>query len=72
VKIAWAAGDTSRWWECDEEGPIDVPGIYWPTGAKYGFSLEALISAYETRGYHEDLATLTHVLAPQVEQRRQR
>ncbi|MGP0068713.1 MAG: hypothetical protein ACLQGP_34570 [Isosphaeraceae bacterium] len=49
--IAWAIGDTSRWWECDEEGPIDVPGVYWPTGAKYGFTLEALISAYETRGY---------------------
>jgi hypothetical protein len=49
--IAWAVGDTSRWWECDEEGPIDVPGVYWPEGAKYGFSLDALISAYETRGY---------------------
>jgi hypothetical protein len=46
--IAWAIGDISRWWECDEDGPIDVPGCYWPAGAKQGFGLDALISAYWT------------------------
>jgi hypothetical protein len=48
---AWAAGDTSRWWECDEEGPIDVPGVYWAEGAQYGFRLDASTNADETRGY---------------------
>jgi hypothetical protein len=49
--IAWAAGDPSQWWDCDEDGPIDIPGCYWPEGAKHGTHLDALISAYETRGY---------------------
>jgi hypothetical protein len=49
--IAWAAGDPTRWWECGEDGPIDEPGVYWPEGAKSGFGLEALISAYEAIGY---------------------
>ena len=38
--IAWAAGDTTRWWECGEDRPIDEPGVYWPAGARYGFGLE--------------------------------
>jgi hypothetical protein len=49
--IAWAVGDPTRWWECGEDGPIDEPGVYWPEGARYGFGLEALISAYELIGY---------------------
>lgn len=49
--IAWAAGDTTRWWECGEDGPIDEPGVYSPEGARYGFGLEALISAFEVIGY---------------------
>jgi hypothetical protein len=49
--IAWAAGDTSRWWECGEEGPIDEAGVYWPEGARFGFGLDALISAYEVMGF---------------------
>ena len=49
--IAWAAGDTSRWWECDMDGPLDRPGVYWPPDAKHGFGLDALISAYETLGF---------------------
>ena len=49
--IAWAAGDTTRWWECGEDGPIDEPGVYWPKGARHGFGLDALISAYEAIGY---------------------
>ncbi len=49
--IAWAAGDTTRWWECGEDGPIDEPGVYWPEGARHGFGLDALISAYEAIGY---------------------
>jgi hypothetical protein len=46
-----AAGDTSRWWECGSDGPIEEPGVYWPDGAKYGFGLEALISVYEVLGF---------------------
>ncbi len=49
--LAWAAGDTTRWWECGEDRPIDEPGLDWPEGAGCGFGLEALISAYEVIGY---------------------
>ncbi len=52
--IAWAAGDSTRWWECSEDGPIEEPGVYWPEGARYGFGLDALISAYERMGYELD------------------
>src|SRR5262245_24753302 len=49
--IAWAAGDTSQWWDCDEDGPIDLPGCDWPEGANHGVRLDALISVFETRSY---------------------
>jgi hypothetical protein len=49
--IAWATGDATRCWESGADGPIDEPGVFWPEGAKYGFGLEALISAYEVIGY---------------------
>jgi len=49
--IAWAAGDNTQWWECYEHGPVNSPGYYWPPGAKFGDSTEALVSAYETLGY---------------------
>lgn len=49
--IAWAMGDTTQWWECGRDGPIDEPGFYWPEGAEHGFGLQALINAYETMGF---------------------
>ncbi|MGA7500657.1 MAG: hypothetical protein WBX00_28340 [Isosphaeraceae bacterium] len=49
--IAWAAADETQWWECDTDGPINKPGCYWPPNAKHGVGIDALISAYETRGY---------------------
>jgi hypothetical protein len=38
--IAWAAGDTSRWWE---------PGIYWP--GPFGDDLAALAGLFAALGY---------------------
>ncbi len=38
--VAWAAGDTSRWWE---------PGIYWPGPA--GDDLAALVGIFVVLGY---------------------
>ena len=49
--IAWAVGDTSQWWECGENGPLEEPGIYWPPDALHSYDLDALISAYNTLGY---------------------
>jgi len=47
--IAYAAGDQSKWWE--------PPGLgfptYWPEKATKGYSLDALMSAFETLGYRE-------------------
>jgi hypothetical protein len=51
--IAWAAGETSRYW-----WPI---GGYWPDGVSRERTLDAFIKAFETKGYtvcddvtHED------------------
>ena len=49
--IAWAAGDTSHWGECGEDGPLEHPGVYWPPIAKHGYDLDALVSAYSTLGF---------------------
>jgi hypothetical protein len=49
--IAWAADDVTQWWECATDGPINEPGYYWPPNAIHGLGIDALISAYETRGY---------------------
>src|SRR6476661_5040408 len=36
--VAWAAGDTSRWW-----WPMDDPFHYWPDGAPLDDSVESLL-----------------------------
>jgi hypothetical protein len=44
--IAYAAGDETRKWEGYREG-----GYYWPSGAKEGHTLDALVSAFEQLQY---------------------
>jgi hypothetical protein len=46
--IAWAANDTSAWWE-----PFNGPGIYWPPGAPTDYSIWAYAAAFATLGYVE-------------------
>jgi hypothetical protein len=45
--IAWAAGDTQRWWEPDEDGDC-----YWPADAPREYSLNGYIRAFESLGYN--------------------
>lgn len=48
--IAFAAGDTTRWWE-----PLLEPGYYWPSGA-YGennYSVAALKRCFAEIGFEE-------------------
>jgi len=46
--IAWAAGDTFRWW-----WPIRRPGVnYWPKAPRLE-TIEAFIAAFETLGYRK-------------------
>lgn len=42
--IAWAAGDTSRWWQ---PGPL----YYWPAQAPQAITLESYRAAFELMGY---------------------
>jgi hypothetical protein len=44
--IAWAAGDSGRWWEPDEEA-----NDYWPPGAPRNYSIDAYIQAFESIGF---------------------
>lgn len=44
--IAWAAGDTSRWWWPDEFGLY-----YWPDTVPRHSTLDALIQAFGTLGF---------------------
>ena len=45
--IAWAAGDTTRWW-----WPVPLRGInYWPKGIPREETLEAFILAFGTLGF---------------------
>lgn len=45
--IAWATGDSNRWW-----WPIRMPGVnYWPKGAPREVTIDAFIAAYATCGY---------------------
>ncbi len=46
--IAWAAGDSERWWEPDSWGYY-----YWPSEAPRTYSLEAYIRAFESLGFVE-------------------
>ena len=44
--IAWAAGDSQRWWEPD---PMGI--AYWPPSAPREYSIEAYQRAFEAAGY---------------------
>ena len=44
--IAWAAGDTTRWWWPDEYGTG-----YWPPHAPRSESVEAFVAAFASLGY---------------------
>jgi hypothetical protein len=46
--IAWAAGDTARWWWPDLGGDM---GAFWPSGVPQEESLEAFAAAFATLGY---------------------
>ena len=46
--IAWAAEDTSSWWEPD---PMGI--YYWPPEVPRKYSIEAYRAAYESIGYKE-------------------
>jgi hypothetical protein len=44
--VAWAAGDTTRWW-----WPGDPLRTYWPEGVPRAETLEAFCAAFVTLGY---------------------
>ena len=44
--IAWAAGETTLWWEPDVNGDY-----YWPQGVLRDYTLDAYKAAYEILGY---------------------
>ena len=44
--LAWAAGETDRWWWPD---PMDA--AYWPAGARREETLPAFLAAYAALGY---------------------
>jgi hypothetical protein len=46
--VAWAAGDSSRWW-----WPVHPPQApyYWPSGIPNQITLESFILAFESLGY---------------------
>jgi len=44
--IAWAAGDTSRWW-----WPDSLESSYWPDDVQRSETLEAFVKAFETLSY---------------------
>src|SRR5437660_406471 len=44
--VAWAAGDTTRWW-----WPAESPFAYWPNGVEREESLTSFIRAFATLGY---------------------
>src|SRR5438876_8880982 len=47
--IAWAAGDTERWW-----WPLpEIAEVYWPAGAPRSETLDAFRAAFATLGYGE-------------------
>jgi hypothetical protein len=47
--VAWAAGDTLRWWWPDDS---NTPGgSYWPPGVPLQETLEAFRAAFATLGY---------------------
>ena len=44
--VAWAVNDDSRWWQ-----PSGAPHHYWPNDSYDDYSVEALITAYNSLGY---------------------
>lgn len=44
--VAWAAGDTKRWW-----WPAESPFAYWPAGVEREESLTSFIHAFAALGY---------------------
>jgi hypothetical protein len=47
--IAWAAGDTRRWWWPEDDPENDA--IYWPPGAALEETLDAFVAAFALLGY---------------------
>jgi hypothetical protein len=45
--IAWAAGDTQRWWWPER----DPDNGYWPEGVEAAVTLSAFVAAFMTLGY---------------------
>ena|SRR5712691_7417154 len=48
--IAFAAGDTQRWWEPPVDDVLD-PGQYWPADAPKNIHINSCIRAYELHGF---------------------
>lgn len=46
--IAWAAGDTTRWWQPDSDNMY-----YWPANANREYTLQAYINSFQAIGYQE-------------------
>jgi hypothetical protein len=46
--IAFAAGDTSQWWE-----DVRIRGYYWPAGAQPADTLQGWMRIFEIHGYVE-------------------
>lgn len=44
--IAWAAGDTARWWEA-----LPGPGYYWPEGLSVNDTVDDLVRLFARLGY---------------------
>ena len=44
--IAWAAGDTTRWW-----WPGELPFSFWPRGVRREESIASFVEAFTTLGY---------------------
>jgi hypothetical protein len=47
--IAWAAGETHRWWWPDPDPENDA--VYWPAGVPREETLPAFLAAFATLGY---------------------
>ena len=56
--LAWAAGESDRWWWPDAMGVS-----YWPPGSPREETLDAFLAAFATLGY---IPTSTSVVEPQV------
>ncbi|MFO0969062.1 MAG: hypothetical protein U0793_26205 [Gemmataceae bacterium] len=47
--IAWAVGETTRWWWPDAD--TDNDALYWPAGVELETTLAAFATAFSGRGY---------------------